>query len=392
MVRKNKKEIQWYSLDEILKYDAQYYIIYGERSNGKSYAVDEYIIDKFFKDGSQFGFIKRFSEDIKGIYMDTVLSHLDDYLLEKYEHKVKFYRGKWLLYHKDTEGKLSDCVTFGYAFSLANVDRTKALQFPNIETILFEEFMSKNCYYLPDEINNLLNLVSTIVRQRHTAKVFMLANAISKFSPYSEALGVKLHRVKKGEIITREYQDKKGFRTKFAIQRSENVNVYDNIDNEEKVVFNVFGNSGVGGMITSGDFETHAYPRHVDGYEFVECNSGVTPWSVISDRDKTSFVLRFEDYYYRIYIVDNNKFALGFREIDFNSIKNKNTTHILNGVKNIKGVTNINNLAFYNDDYYNEEFNLIVSCMKQKDFVTISDDDGENVVNGFRMCGITLVY
>ena len=53
-----KPNIKWYSLDNILKYDAQYYIIYGERSNGKSYAVDKYIIDKFFKDGKQFAFVK----------------------------------------------------------------------------------------------------------------------------------------------------------------------------------------------------------------------------------------------------------------------------------------------------------------------------------------------
>ena len=37
--------IKWYSLDNILKYDVQYYMIFGERSNGKSYAVDKYVID-----------------------------------------------------------------------------------------------------------------------------------------------------------------------------------------------------------------------------------------------------------------------------------------------------------------------------------------------------------
>ena len=56
-------KIKWYSLDNILKHKAQYYIIFGERSNGKSYAVDKYIIDSFFLKGEQFGFVKRYEED-----------------------------------------------------------------------------------------------------------------------------------------------------------------------------------------------------------------------------------------------------------------------------------------------------------------------------------------
>ena len=123
--------------------------------------------------------------------------------------------------------------------------------------------MSIDCSYINDELNLFLNLISTIVRYRHNVKVFMLANAISKFSPYSSALGIRLHRLKKGEIILKEYTDKKGFKTRFAIERTENVNVFDNNQNENKIVYNNFGNSGVGQMITSGDFEVHAYPRKV---------------------------------------------------------------------------------------------------------------------------------
>ena len=62
------KEIKWYSLDNILKYDSQYYIIMGERSNGKTYAVCKYLIDQFFKHGKQFAYVKRYEEDIKAHY------------------------------------------------------------------------------------------------------------------------------------------------------------------------------------------------------------------------------------------------------------------------------------------------------------------------------------
>jgi hypothetical protein len=384
-----KPKIKWYSLDNILKYDAQYYIIYGERSNGKSYAVDKYIIDKFFKDGKQFGFVKRYEEDIKSKYMSEVFAPLEDYILEKYGHRLKFYRGQWLLYEDGMEGKISECKVFGYAFSLANVNRTKATSYPNIDTILFEEFMSIDTTYLNDEINLFLNLVSTIVRYRHNVKIFMLANAISKYSPYSEALGIRLHRIKKGQIVTKEYKDKNGFVTRFAIERSENVNVFDNSENKDKIVYNNFGNAGVGKMITSGEFETHSYPRRIGNVTLDELRENKND-VIIGKKHALPFVIRYEDYFYRIYLYSKEKYILAFREIDENSITNKNTKYIINGNNFIKGIANIKNLAYYDDENINRLINIIVACMRQKDFITLEDDDGENVVNAFRLSGITL--
>lgn len=386
----NKKlDIKWYSLDNILKHDVQYYMIFGERSNGKSYAVDTYIIDKFFEEGKQFAFVKRFEEDIKTKYMSEVFNPLENYILEKYGHRIKFYRGCWLLYEDGTEGKISECKVFGYAFSLANVNRTKATSYPDIDTILFEEFMSIDCSYLPDELNLFLNLISTIVRYRHNVKVFMLANAISKFSPYSSALGIRLHRIKKGDIILKEYTDKKGFKTRFAIERSENVNVFDNNQNTNKIVYNNFGNAGVGQMITSGEFEVHAYPRRIANVTLDELRQNKED-VIIGKKNALPFIIRYEDYFYRIYLYSNEKNILAFREVDEKSISSKNTLYIINGVHHIKGIVNINNLAYYDDEKINRIINIFVACMRQKDFVTLCDDDGENVVNAFRLSGITL--
>ena len=141
------KEIKWYSLDNILKYDSQYYIIMGERSNGKTYAVCKYLIDQFFKHGKQFAYVKRYEEDIKAKYMSEVFTHLEDYLLEEYHHRIKFYRGQWLVYEDGTDGKINECEVIGYAFSIVLVNRTKGTSYPKVDNILFEEFMSIDCNY-----------------------------------------------------------------------------------------------------------------------------------------------------------------------------------------------------------------------------------------------------
>lgn len=385
------KDIKWYRLDNILQYIAQYYVIIGERSNGKSYALNEYILDKFFKHGEQFVYVKRYDEDVKKKYMSEVFPPLEDYVLKTYNKRIKFYQGQWLAYDSEGSGKLSECEVMGYAMSLTQSNRYKGTSYPKVTTILYEEFMSIDCTYIPDEINMFLNLVSTVVRYRTNVKVFMLANTISKYSPYFSALGLKAHRINKGSIVTKVFTDKKGFKTKFVIERTENVNVFDNKDNEEKVVYNIFGNSGVGSMITTGDFEVHSYPKTIDNYTFEE--NKYQGCKLISKQYRSSMVIRFEDYYYRIYIIDDNvKFITAFREIDVNSITYKNTTHIINGLKHFKNIVNVYNIMQFNDAEYNNIFDIIISTIRQKDFIVISDDDGENVINGFRLSGVSYTH
>lgn len=383
--------IKWYSLDKILKYDVQYYMIFGERSNGKSYAVDKYMLDNYYLRGEEFALVKRYEEDIKGKYMENLIDQsLQEYVFDTYGYHIKFYRGKWLTYEDGQEGKISECKILGHAFSLANVNRTKATSYPNVTTVLFEEFMSiTSDDYLNDELNLFLNLISTIVRYRHNLKIFMLANAISKYSPYSSALGIKLHRIKKGEIITREYKDKDGYVTKFAIERSENVNVFDNKQNTQKVVYNNFGNAGVGKMITSGDFETHSYKRKVGNVTFAEFKSSKKD-IIVTKKNLLPIAIQFEDYYYKIYIMEDGKFVLAFREMENEQFNPRGIKYLINGTQHIDGIINIANIAIYDDEKINRYLSLIVTCMRLKDFITLSDDDGENVVNAFRMAGLSL--
>ena len=86
------------------------------------------------------------------------------------------------------------------------------------------------------------------------------------------------------------------------------------------------------------------------------------------------------------------KFITAYREIEFDSISSKNTTHIINGNVVLKDIVNVNDLSMFDGYIFNELFNIIVGTMKQNDFITITDDDGENVVSGFRISGFGLKH
>lgn len=380
----------FYSLDELDKIKhVQYHIIFGERSNGKSYCLGKRVLDNFFKRGEQFVICKRYEEDMKTKICGTMLSPLYDYVEEEYGYKIKFYQGSWWAYPLGTDGKMSECECIGYALAINVCDRLKGSQYPKVKTIIFEEFMSQSASYLVDEVNLFINLVSTIVRNRTDVKIYLLGNAICKHSPYSDALDIRLHRMKKGEIIVKEYQDKKNRRTKFAIQRTENVDVFDTDENTEGVVYNVFGNSGVGNMITTGDFETHKYNIDSCGVTFSECLAELPPYkyTIVSKKHRTEVIIRYEDYFYAIYRVQvGQQVVFAFREIERDKISEKHFSYIMNNKEHFPYLTNINNMLSYTDGYIDWLLDEMVHSFKQDKYIFLSNDNGEDV-----NCALTLI-
>ena len=59
------KKLFW-DIYPILSRNARYNVIYGERSNGKTYGTLEYCLTEYFKSGSEFAYIRRWDEDLTG--------------------------------------------------------------------------------------------------------------------------------------------------------------------------------------------------------------------------------------------------------------------------------------------------------------------------------------
>lgn len=274
MARK-KKETKWYDVNELFseEYDTphwQYAFAISGRGIGKTYSVLKYMVDTYFKDESQGFYLRRFDSDCKGSRITTIFNPLENYIWDTYQYKVRYYRNCFYFYIPTEDNKLppiSECLPFCHVGALNLTDRLKGTSYPKVKTILFDEVMTLNCRYLNDEVNLFLNMVSTIFRHRtDNCRVFMMSNAVSKYCPYSDLLGIRLYELGHGEIRTLTFKNEKGQQTKFIIQRCCNVDVVDNEGNINDVVFNNFGDNGVGAMINSGEFETGEHPKSCHGY------------------------------------------------------------------------------------------------------------------------------
>lgn len=197
LLKRKKDTPKYYSLDNILSKNADYNIIFGERSNGKTYAALKYGIERYIKTGEQMTYIRRWREDLRGkraenLFANHVANGLIEELTDGKFNEVFYLSNKWFLsyYDKDKNKRYPDSTPFCFGFCLSEQEHEKSSSYPNVTTIVFDEFLTRRIY-LPDEFMLYMNLLSTIIRQRDNVKVFMLGNTVNKFCPYFQEMGLK---------------------------------------------------------------------------------------------------------------------------------------------------------------------------------------------------------
>lgn len=162
-------------------------VIVGNRGGGKSFGAKELAIDNFIKKGEQFGYIRRYKEDLK----QPMIQFFKDieYKYPDYEFKTDSNYFYIRLKPANEKEKWKDKDIAGYGFTLSTANNKKSISYPNITTLIFDEFLLEkgNQHYLTDEPLKLLNLYETIARPatpHPRVTLWMLANAISITNPY----------------------------------------------------------------------------------------------------------------------------------------------------------------------------------------------------------------
>lgn len=207
-----KKNDGFYSLDKIKKRGAEYNLIIGERSNGKTYSVKMEMLKAYAKNGAQSALIRRWDEDFKGtrganMFSDTVENgELKKLFGDKYTG-ITYYRHAWYLTHIDENTKkvVKEIEPFCYAFALTAMEHDKSTSYPKVKIILFDEMLTRK-QYVPDEFVLFMNVLSTIIRTRDDVTIYMLGNTVSHFSPYFGEMGLKhIRQMKQGDIDVYTY-------------------------------------------------------------------------------------------------------------------------------------------------------------------------------------------
>lgn len=253
-------ETKYYSLDRILKKNATYNLIIGERSNGKTYSVLKYALNNYINGKGQIAIVRRWREDVIGRRASSIFASLNsDGTVSKLSggrfEGVYYYSGKFYLVNYDPKTKkpiVEDNNILGYTFALSENEHNKSISYPNITTIFFDEFLTKTLY-LQDEFVAFMNTISTIVRQRDNVSIFMCGNTVNKYSPYFAEMGLNhIDKQPQGSIDVYKYGDSRltvAVEYCSSISKTKKSNLYFAFDNPKLQ------------MITNGAWELDLYPH-----------------------------------------------------------------------------------------------------------------------------------
>ena len=357
--------MKYYSLNKINKKDATYNVIFGERSNGKTYATLKQVLENYFSDGSQFAYIRRWSVDVQPKRMNNLFNAIiEDGYLEKLsggKFTAIFYRtGRFYLCTYNDKGKpiYNEEDIIGYAFSLSENEHNKANSYPRVTTIIFDEFLT-NKIYLPDEFILFMNTVSTIVRQRTNVKIYMLGNTVNKFCPYFKEMGLtNILTMKQGTIDVYTYGETK---LKVAVEYADSKKKF-----KKNNFYFAFNNPKLK-MITGGAWELNIYPH--------------APVKWLPKNIMFTYFIDFNDSIYQCEIINKNDNVFTYIHEKTTPIKNPDKDIIYTLDYNPKINYNVNILKPLND-YQNK-----ITWFYTHDRVYYQNNDvGDAINNYLKIC------
>lgn len=259
-IRKRLKEFidkDHYDISNIYNTEAQYNILYGERSNGKSYMVKIVTLLDAFENGIEFGYIRRWREEIT---VDKIIEYFADAPIEKITNgtyvSLTAYRSN--IYFIDADKNKSP-ERIGKSFCLTGETHYKSLAYPKMDNIIFEEFITDKGY-LRDEVHTLENLVSTIMRRRK-GRVWLIGNTLTRLVPYfNEWELTQTPKQKQGQIVMYRHEtDERDEQTGETIIINIAVEYTAHIKSNSKMFF-----SKKSKMITKGAWESKEQPHLPD--------------------------------------------------------------------------------------------------------------------------------
>lgn len=363
-------ETGFYSYERIDETGAQYRMIIGERSNGKTYGALLKILKNYVENNKQSAYVRRYREDFVGKRGNTLFAALEsnnviDELTGGEWNGVYYYAGAWYLCLRDGQNKpIKDERPFCYGFALNDVEHDKSTSYPDITLVVFDEFLSRK-FYLTNEFVIFMNVLSTIIRQRDNVVIYMLGNTVSKYAPYFNEMGIdRIKDMVQGQIDIYKYGDSN---LTVAVEYAEAI---DDSIKASKDYF-AFDNPSLS-MITHGEWEFDLYPHMIYKYR---------PKDV-----KIYYFIEFDDELLQCEVIKNEEGVFTFIHRKTTEIKNKKdivfTTRTDANPYHFRRITKPTN----------EKTKLILDLLKAEKVFFQDNSVGETLRNYLNWCNKTDLF
>ena len=185
-----KKTIKHYNMDNLISQNCDFNILFGERSNGKSYQLKhKRMILNYLNTGNRFILMRRFKEEITAMNIEQYFADVDVHALTNGKYNcISVWRKQIFFSNYNELGKIIKGEKIGYAVALSTEQNYAGGSYLDVSDIIFEEFMTRSVY-LKDEPTKLMNFYCTVDRKRkeitgQATKLWLCGNTISRVCPY----------------------------------------------------------------------------------------------------------------------------------------------------------------------------------------------------------------
>lgn len=205
---------RYYNAPLTISRNATVTMVVTARSRGKTYGFTLAAIRDWFRDRSEFVYVRRYESELK-----ISAPHVFDDIAAHDEFpgwRFRMSGNEGYIGREDAEGKIK-WHPICHCIALSKQHNYKGIPFPKVKKIIFDEFIRIRKTppgYLPDEMGKFLDLMRTVARERTNVRAYLLANACDLVNPYFAFYGINrepepgYHWVSKPDVLLHFERDK----------------------------------------------------------------------------------------------------------------------------------------------------------------------------------------
>lgn len=261
---------KYIDIPKLYALECDVYIVFGERTGGKTYSVFKGMFDEYNKTGKEFVYMRTREDYIKGGKALRACANNKAYVektLWKDEARLEYRVGDFLKKELDRKGKWT-YTPIGHAMSVGAWAKYKSNGYDNVTTIFFDEFIedvdTRSIIPLSQDefIKGYMQNLSTIIRRRKDVKVVACANSLNPKSPLFTYYGIDARELQQGKIYVFKRKFPDGEEMKICCLYTQPV---DRVSIDKHIA--VFENE-TSAMTLGGSWQERSYPDSYNGVKW----------------------------------------------------------------------------------------------------------------------------
>lgn len=189
-----------------------WYLNLATRSNGKTTALQRDVILTRLLKGEKTVIVKPLKDNLRNQFNVGWWTEIVKKCLRKYDIHIEYKGGVYYINeydrYVDDEGVfdkkeyMKSAIKFAYVIPLNKQEQYKSVvDTENVTSICYDEFARLDGS-LPDEVDNMKSLISTVVRTTGHVQIFMNANIVQPHNPFLQEFNINAFNLREGKTYT----------------------------------------------------------------------------------------------------------------------------------------------------------------------------------------------